>query len=991
MASRERTAYPRFKPVIADRDLYNLYTPTDDDLQFLKQATTQEPVLRLNVMLLLKTFQSLGYFPDLDDIPNAIIQHIRMTLKIPQDVTPGYPNDRTLYRHYEAIRAHLNVRAFDVQARQIIQQTVQQAAQTMDDPADLINVGIEVLIQQRYELPAFSQFERLIGHIRTEVNDAIFQKVVNRLTDDEHAALDRLLVVDPAERQSPLNTLKAGPGSPSISHMRELRDRLTQLQSIIDVHRLLTGILPTKIVHFGAEAQLFDVPRLQELSSAKRYTYLICLLHQTQMQARDDLAEMFLRRIARIHKQGKKALEILRNHQQDTSENLADILAQIILRAAETPDDAQLGREIRHLLSISGGLDKLRDDCATISAYRGNNYLPLLERFYRPHRSLLFSLIDLLDIRSTTQDTSLIDAFNFAFANRLKNREWLPGDLDLSFANQQWQRLIKGPDKGEPTLHRRFLEVCIFSCLANELKSGDVYVPHSQDYADTRERLLPWSECEKLLVAYCERLGFKLTAKGFSHDLSEQLEKLAREVDRTYPENGQLHINEKGEFALKRIKAKKLPPGAKELLKALTLRMPERTIMEVLRNVQHWTEWSRHWGLRSHKEMLEDPSMTYIMTAFTFGCNLEAAQAARHMRGTVSAKTLLQVNRYHVTANKLEASRRDIVNLYNKFDLPHFWGTGKLVSADGTPIEMFTNNVFAQSHIRYGIYGGVAFHYISDMYIALFSEFITCGVWEGIYFLDLLFKNKTDVQPDTFHADTQGQSTVIFALAYLLGIQLMPRIRNWKDLILYRPHKNATYRHINKLFGDPINWKLIEDYWQDLLQIVLSIQAGKLLPSDLLRKLGHESRRNRLYQTFRELGRVIRTMFLLRYISDLPLRRQITETENKVEAYHHFTNWLRFGSHGIITHNAPQEHEKRIKYNDLVASALILQNVVDMSLHLRQLDAEGYPVNPDTLATLSPFLFRHFKRFGEYYLNWEQSPEPLKSESFKIFDPKDIL
>jgi len=157
---------------------------------------------------------------------------------------------------------------------------------------------------------------------------------------------------------------------------------------------------------------------------------------------------------------------------------------------------------------------------------------------------------------------------------------------------------------------------------------------------------------------------------------------------------------------------------------------------------------------------------------------------------------------------------------------------------------------------------------------------------------------------------------------------------------------------------------------------VLSIQASKLLPSDLLRKLGHESRRNRLYQAFRELGRVIRTLFLLRYISDLSLRRQITDTENKVEAYHHFTAWLRFGSHGIITHNAPDEHEKRIKYNDLVASAQILPNVVDMSLILRQLAAEGYQVNPDTLATLSPFLFRHFKRFGEYYLNWELSQKP---------------
>jgi hypothetical protein len=45
MTSRERTAYPRFKPVVTDRDLYDLYTPTEDELQFIKPATTQEPVL----------------------------------------------------------------------------------------------------------------------------------------------------------------------------------------------------------------------------------------------------------------------------------------------------------------------------------------------------------------------------------------------------------------------------------------------------------------------------------------------------------------------------------------------------------------------------------------------------------------------------------------------------------------------------------------------------------------------------------------------------------------------------------------------------------------------------------------------------------------------------------------------------------------------------------------------------------------------------------
>jgi TnpA family transposase len=60
------------------------------------------------------------------------------------------------------------------------------------------------------------------------------------------------------------------------------------------------------------------------------------------------------------------------------------------------------------------------------------------------------------------------------------------------------------------------------------------------------------------------------------------------------------------------------------------------------------------------------------------------------------------------------------------------------------------------------------------------SRWTTCGAWEGHAILDFLKENESDVKPDTIHADTQGQSNAIFGLAYLLGIQLMPRIRNSK-------------------------------------------------------------------------------------------------------------------------------------------------------------------------------------------------------------------
>jgi TnpA family transposase len=219
----------------------------------------------------------------------------------------------------------------------------------------------------------------------------------------------------------------------------------------------------------------------------------------------------------------------------------------------------------------------------------------------------------------------------------------------------------------------------------------------------------------------------------------------------------------------------------------------------------------------------------------------------------------------------------------------------------------------AEYHIRYGGWGGIAYHHVSDTYVALFSHFIPCGTWEAIYIIEGLLKNASEIQPDAVHADTQGQSTPVFALAHLLGIRLMPRIRNWKDLVFYRPDKETRYQHIDVLFTEVIDWKLIETHWQDLLQVVLSIRAGKISSVTLLRKLGHESRKNRLYQAFRELGRVVRTVFLLQYLADPEMRQQITAMTNKVEAYNGFAGWLFFGGEGIIAENgsgrAGEDHQ----------------------------------------------------------------------------------
>ena len=107
---------------------------------------------------------------------------------------------------------------------------------------------------------------------------------------------------------------------------------------------------------------------------------------------------------------------------------------------------------------------------------------------------------------------------------------------------------------------------------------------------------------------------------------------------------------------------------------------------------------------------------------------------------------------------------------------------------------------------------------------------------------------------------------------------------------------------------------------------------------------------------------------------------RFTEATNKVEAYNGFSKWSFFGGEGVIAENDPEAQEKIIKYNDLVANALIFQNVADQTRILSELRKEGYPVLREDVATLSPYLTSHIKRFGDYVIDLSSVPQPPEKE-----------
>jgi len=66
------------------------------------------------------------------------------------------------------------------------------------------------------------------------------------------------------------------------------------------------------------------------------------------------------------------------------------------------------------------------------------------------------------------------------------------------------------------------------------------------------------------------------------------------------------------------------------------------------------------------------------------------------------------------------------------------------------------------------------------------------------------------------------------------------------------------------------------------------------------------------------------------------------------------------------------------KYMNLVANAVMLHNVVDLTDVLHEMAREGCEITPELVSHLSPYARQHIRRFGQYVLDMEDKPLPLQ-------------
>jgi len=997
MTSLYKTAYPYYSdkkkvdPEIVVKD----YALRREEIKSIKKKTPNDDAAQLNYAVLLMVFKNLYYFPESKAIPSEIIAYMKSQLQIKSaQFNTCHPS--TITRHKQRIYKYLGVTPWKeikitdqnkktYPTRIFAEKTALEASKIHNYPADIINVVVEALRKKHFELPTFLQLDRLVRHARETINQQLFDDVFITLNPDKIDSLDRLLETTDDYNRSGYNDLKQLPKNPTVSHFRELLKHYDWLISFGDMNYHLKHIIPLKLNQFAEQARTLDASNMKDFSKSKRYTLILCLIHKLQTRAKDSLAITLCKTIFGMHKKSKGKLESVREYYRNRTQELLCIFSDV-LDVIDNQKSAKTSmKKISAAVNSKGGAKILKTDCDYSVALNSNNHLPFLLDYYRGKRETLLKLLETLNLCSSTQDTILLKAIAFILQNREKQSEHIEGTINLSFTTNTWKTLIIKMNNKKMLFHHRYLELCVLSHVANELRSKDLFIEGADSFDDHRKELLSQSVCDGLLEDYCKKTNIPSSGAECVRELKEQLKDKAKAVDDAYPNIAELTIDKTGNPILHRRNSKKRTKTAIWLAKTIKQKMPERNLIDILCSSHFYCRWANQLGPISGDEpKMKNAIERYILTCFAYATRLGPTQTAQHVRDSVSSHMLSWVNRRHVTPEMLDRAREQLINLIKQFKLTKSWGDGTSVSGDGTMQELREQSLIAEFHFRYRKKGGIAYHHVADNYILLFSTFMSCGVWEAVEIIEGLLKNNSEIQPDIIHGDTQSQSTVVFALAYLLGFRLMPRIRNWKDVKMFRADKKLTYKNIDSLFSGTIDWSLIEKHWDDMMQVVISIKKGKMSSSKLLKRLSTYSKKNRLYQAFQEFGYVIRTLFLLDYISDVDLRETITARTNKVESYNAFEDFCAFGNEILVASNDENEMEKAVKYCDILTNSVMLQNVSDMTEIIAELKDEGHAINKDDMSHLSPYLTEHLKRFGDIVMNLDGIPKSVEKSRRKV-------
>jgi TnpA family transposase len=966
-------ALDQFPEVVEEADLitYFLLTPADRDQVLLNRTDTQ----RLGFALLLCGLRYLGFFPeDVRAAPEAVVTYVAQQLACSPDSLATYgQRPRTRQEHQQVIIEYLGFRWLD-QSESALLDWLSQRALENERPSVLLQQASTWLYRHRIIRPGMTTLERIVARARQVAHQMTHDQITGMLSPDLEAQLDTLLDPDPDRGLSLLVWLRRPARGDRAPDILEDLNKLQHLQQWPIDDWALGHLPPGRIKHLVQIARRSSNQALQRRSNQQRFPLLMAFLVDSRQRLTDEVLDLYDSRMAQTERDARRDLAAYRlelgEHLARVSGYMAQI-GQVILDSDVGDQDVR--RAVFRVISPTV-LQRLVDDLTQPQLDK----LDFLNTRYSYLRRFFPRLIDTLTFRAYQEPDTLLDAVNVM---REMNRDGgkLPKylvDVPTDFLPREWRSRVLNRDG---TVNRRWFELCVMWELRSALRSGRIWVEHSLRYTHLDSYLIPeemWADQQRV---FFELVSIPPDSHDRLNDLQGQLAVALGQLDQQLNDDDALRL-ENGRLILSPYEGSEETSPLSRQIQQL---MPRLQLPQLLYEVDTWTDFSHHLqhagGSTSRIDQLNRHRYAVMLAQAR---NIDFKQMVEIV--DLSYRQLIWCNNWYIRQETLQKAIDALVNYLYRQALSHYWGDGRFSSSDGQrfPVAVRTQN--ATPLPRYFGYGrGLTFLTWTSNQYSQYGTLVTPPTHrEAAYTLDKILDNDSDLQIETHTTDTEGYTDLIFALFDLLGMQFAPRLKDISDTRLYATPSTEIPAQIRPLITRKLNLNLIHQHYPLMLRLAGSLKFRWTSPSIIIRKLQAFPRQHVLTQALQEYGRLVKTLFVLRYFQSELYRRQIDVQLNKGEKLHALRGYIHEASRGQIRKKFPEEHLNQANCLNLIVNAVIVWNTVYMQAAIAHLRQSGQEISQEALSQLSPVRFEHINVHGKYTFEFS---EPLTEAGLRPF------